>query len=348
MVFFLVAIATVPLLANAQTITNQQGDWTYATQTRLAAISSSNDLNTVEYIFPLNQSYFSLSLNFTQFTANQPQWWQLITNTHNDEYFYMRIGAEDNTGAVTWLGAFEIDAWQSALGFWKGKTGYYYPNSTDQSAGGSYNIGYDTSNFTVNFGLTQSGDEVQTLGSTYSENYGSIGAIEMLATGYPIYAQNFTLTNPDLTSIVVYFGNKGYGSFTASIQSSDSTGLGTLSGAGTYGLGNSPGVSNSGILGDLYGFFTMVWGIIDTSVTFLVSMIGAFWPIFPTLLIVYLIDLFYSAYENGGVSAIGDQFYKLYNILVETTFTVVKAIETVANAVTGGIKWILALFGILL
>lgn len=103
-----------------------------------------------------------------------------------------------------------------------------------------------------------------------------------------------------------------------------------------------------GTFGDMINFVLMIWGFIIGAVTFVVAMVQAFWPIFPLIAIVYLIDLFWTSYQRGSFTGIGDTFYKLYTMFTTAAQTAIAVAQAVIQAATGAIGWILGLFGIVI
>jgi len=106
--------------------------------------------------------------------------------------------------------------------------------------------------------------------------------------------------------------------------------------------------ANWGLLGQIYAFFVSAWSFVVGTVTFIIAMIQAFWPIFPALFIMYLLDMFYTSYQKGGFVAIGDTFFKIYEVLISSLDTAVNVIQTIGSYLMSGISWILGLFGIVI
>jgi hypothetical protein len=107
-------------------------------------------------------------------------------------------------------------------------------------------------------------------------------------------------------------------------------------------------IESLGFLSDIYGFFATLWGIITGMVMFAIALIQGFWPIFPILIIFYLLDMFWTSYERGGFVAIGDTVYKLYNGLIQTATMIIDAIKMITDIVMGGVRWLIGLFGLII
>lgn len=180
--------------------------------------------------------------------------------------------------------------------------------------------------------------------STYQDYYGSNW---FLLTSHAVYQENYTNSEDfwDGAQAKLYIGYEGVGHFNVSFPD-----MATVETPADYNPEQTIMTTGPsfGILSNIYFFFLQLWSIIVSSITFVIAMIQAFWPIFPIIFIFYLLDLFYTAYQTGGFHAIGDTFYRIWNMIVETADLIVRAIRAIGQYVSAGIGWILGLFGIAL
>lgn len=339
LLILLFAASIVPFVKADSIVSN--GNWTVTTASQIAAGNSGN-LSSVEYTYDITTANTTLS-SFLAFDKYTVQSGPILPNVQKEsKYFYERIGIETNQGTL-WLSAIEVQAWYDWWGAYAGRDVIEYMN--DSGVGIHNQQSYNNQNFNLTLiAVANYTTDVVTVYSTVHGNgYASVGAVELPYSTDYAYIQNFSLPSGSTPQeFVVYYGHQGNGEFQAYIN------MNVPSTLPQGGGGITPPPGSYGILSDIYNFFLTIWGFIVSTVTFLIAMIQAFWPIFPMLAVVYLIDLFYTSYEKGGVVAIGDTAYKVYTMIVDAAEVVVRAIRAIGQYVSAGIGWLLALFGIAL
>lgn len=312
--FFLILMILLFIVpTSALLIQNKVGNWNITTPTEIKAYSNST-LSVIDYTYNLTGSSFTEIANFTHYHVNSPSWtqWSQLT-----ERVYIGMSITDNTGNISYLGAFSIYGSEDLRGLEYFLSSIYYPDRNNSSLHANQQIGYSTTNWTCAIGFIIQGNVLEELATSYDAEPSPIFG----KNGYPVYEQNFTLTNINIDNITITFGHIGDGWFDAQLIQVDTP----LSTIWSYGFGYN--LINQNTIPNLINMLPeplksividveLILGFIFNIINWLIIVVLWIIPYTPYIGLIYFIDVCYTSYKEMSFKPIGNMFFEVYGALV--------------------------------